>query len=444
MSLNLVLSAGLENLDPVDTLRPANVDNEEVMEAILEVTHELPHEELAVVEATADVEELAGAADAVAVIAGSMEALIESGAPNMQAVAIVTHLANEALSNVGYTKQITTAGLESMDNDQMIGLLQSGLEALNTAKGNIFERMMEGGANVMQKIKGTLDKYLTTGGALKAKVEKLEKQLDGKSGSATVSRKSKMLTVAGGKPSANLPADVKTFTELVSTLSTSFWKENLTGNSSDIVAGVEKLVKAKTLEEARKIVDTFKWKPSKVATINVSDDEKKLIRRSPATLGSFALVEVMWKTTGGDSAHEISADLIALGKNRLAFKRIGAESGKTQYTGTLTVPQVKQILSDVTKALDLLTVLQRNLTGYTPLTARIKRVLTEQSAVMKVGDGQSGKGEEKGMLYVKRNAGTALSSSQVSVASLGFSLPNAIHRVCVELLKVCDLAIKQM
>ncbi len=444
MSLNLVLSAGLENLDPIDTLRPADMENKEIVEAVVEATSELPHDEIAVVESTTELEDLAGAADAVAVITGSMEALIESGAPNMQAVAIITHLANEALGNFGHPTQIKTAGLESMDNDQMIGLLQTGLEALNTAKGNIFERMMEGGANVMQKLKGALDKYLTTGGALKAKAEKLEKNLEGKTGSATVSRKSKMLTVAGGKPSANLPADVKTFTELVTTLSTSFWKENLTGNSSDIVAGVEKLVKAKTLEEARKIVDTFKWKPSKVATINVSDDEKKLVRRSPATLGSFALVEVMWKTTGGNSAHEISADLIALGKNRLAFKRIGAESGKSQFTGTLTVPQIKQILSDVTKALDLLTVLQRNLTGYAPLSARIKRIMTEGSTVMKVGDWQSGKGEEKGMLYVKRNAGTALASSQVSVASLGFSLPNSIHRVCTELLKVCDLAIKQL
>ncbi len=444
MSLNLVLSSGLEDLESVDTLRPADMENETIVEAVLEATNDLPSDEISVVETTTELEELAGAADAVAVITGSMEALIESGAPTMQSVAIVTHLANEALGNFGHPTQIKTAGLESMDNDQMIGLLQSGLEALNTAKGNIFERMMEGGANVMQKIKGTLDKYLTTGGALKARVEKLEKQLEGKSGSATVSRKSKMLTVAGGKPSTNLPADVKTFTELVTTLSTSFWKENLTGNSSDIVAGVEKLVKAKTLEEARKIVDTFKWKPSKIATINVSDDEKKLIRRSPATLGSFALVEVMWKTTGGNSAHEISADLIALGKNRLGWKRIGSESGKSQFTGTLTVPQIKQILSDVSKSLDLLTVLQRNLTGYTPLTARIKRVLTEQSAVAKVGDYQTGKGEDKGMLYVKRNAGTALSSSQVSVASLGFSLPNSIHRVCVELLKVCDLAIKQM
>lgn len=422
--LDVMLGTGILELIP-EELPTISVDEGDIGEQIGILIAEKADAEAVAADAVAVVESDVKTLDTIEVIRGSMESLLTADNISPATVANLAMMANNAITQAGFDSELTQSGMEDFDNEALIGQLNAGIEALHKAEGNIFQRLgykIQAGSQALQ---AAMQKHLTLAGTLKKSVNGLIGDMTGAKGSAEVTRKSKFLSVAPGKVTTNLKGDYSKFVSLAEELGGRYLEQHGVQNGSKIGDAITKMSKAKTLKEARAIVDTIKYQPHASAKIVVKDNDKLTIKRSDVTLGGYALVEMVYKTTGGDSLHEIRSDVQAISKNRIELKQISGETSKTEFTATMTPAQGADLLKDALKLCDMLGNLNRRLSGLSRLSQFLKNHLAAPSVAVGVTADNTDFEAQKGMPVIIREMALALTTASSNVARLGGQIPTA-------------------
>lgn len=422
--LDMMLGTGLLSLVE-EELPVIAIDGDDVGEQIGILIADKSEADAALAETVSLVEADIKTLDTIEVIRGSMEELLTADNISPATVATLAKVANNVIEQAGFDSSLTHSGMEDFDNDALIGQLNAGIEALNKSEGNIFQRLGYKIQSGTQALQAAVQKHMTLAGTLKKTVNGLIGDMAGSKGSAEITRKSKLLSVGPGKVTTNLKGDYAKFVSLAEELGGRYLEQYGVHNGSKIGEAITKMSKAKTLAEARTIVNTIKYQPHAAAKIVVKDNDKLSVKRSDVTLGGYALVEMVYKTTGGDSLHEIRSDVQAISKNRLELKQIKSEVSKNEFKATMTPAQGADLLKDALKLCEMLGNLNRRLSGMTRLSQFLNNHLTAPSVAMKVTADNANFEAQKGMPLIIREMAMALTTSASNVARLGGQIPTA-------------------
>lgn len=444
---NLILDMGLEAFEdgasdvvalPYSEPVAADVANDLVVARDLAVeTADIAVAESEVMQQMTEIQTLANAENQMDNLGVALEHFIENGCTPAVAQMLSAQL-GEMLSNVGSSLTVVTnGGLESFDDaDAVKGYLTAGLEALNNEKGTIGTKIAGGLVNINQSLNGFVERIVTRAGRMRARAQSIIKQANAASGKRHVKVKSKFLAVKGDKATTNLAGDLAKFTSVVTGLGSDYLAKAGTYANGQVVTALNKVKTAVTLVEARKLVDTIVPPPYPGANINIKDTPELTLKRTEVTLGGYAVFDLRYKTTGGDSVGEICSSIKAVGKARISLKRPKEEKGdKVVFEADMTPADAIAICKEVIKCCDAALAIQRNAKWVNPFAAAVAgHVRGLRTAMESNSKAESGVGTVAYTL-------TKLPTTMVNgVMALVLEVPGAVGNVCDAVLDVAAQA----
>ncbi|QZA71083.1 internal head protein [Erwinia phage AH06] len=448
MSISAFLNLGAEAFEDAPVQEPApSVVVAPVSEEVIELIADRDDADLAVEMANdvADmsagarqVEEYAAAIERVENVQASMEHFIECGLSQKSAMMLHRQIST-VMASIGKDGSAIGGGLENFDNEEAsIALLSSGLEALNSEKASLGERIRAAMINGGDGINKFFSKFLTAAGRMKSRAEAISKAAKAKgTASAEVKLKSKYLTVKGGAASTNLAADIAAFHKFAEDGAARFFKDGGSFLSGAVLTAIKSMGAATTMEQASKIVNGLKYPGYPGATITVQDKPAFTIKRTEVVLGGYAVFDLQYKTTGGETQPELVHELKALGKNRVHVKQAPEEKGKSEFDMTVSAADAAAIADEVIKLAGIAQTLQRNIAWMDPFT----KSLINSSVAAEAANTRAAN-SEKGVAVVLDALARVPTGVFQSVQSLSWELSSAILKVGDAGLKVANKVAK--
>lgn len=446
---NVILGMGLEAFeDPADAI-PTPADQVydaplAVEEAnVLVVERNVAVEEREYAEAGAELSDalvanqsLIQTVENIDTLSASMEHFMEVGLSPEVSTMLYGQLAS-ALENLGGDITNINGGLESFeDSKQVLKFFGDGLEALNDAKGSIGTKIAAGIVAINQSMNRWVEGVAVKTGRLRKDAGEVIKAAQQGSGSRTVKVKSKFLAVNADKPTTNLVGDLGAFTKVITDLSSGYMGKVGSFANGQINGALSSLKNATTLIEAKKIVDGIVPPPYPGASVSIKDTPKMTLKRTNVTLGGYAVFELRYKTTGGDTAPEIASTAKAIGMHRVSIKRPKEEKGsKVAYEATHTPQDAIAIANAVIKCCDAALAVQRNIKW---TAGWLSGVSNHVKGLMQAV--QSNNSAEKGVGVVVYTVSKLPNQLVDSVGSLVREIPDAVGNVCDAALQVAKQA----
>lgn len=449
MSMNMFLGLGAEAFEDqpeVPVVETPPVVAAPVSEEVIALIAERDDSDAAVEVATAgaeiaasvrQIDQYADAIERIENVQASMEHFMENGI-TPKAAAMLHSQINGLYASMGKGAEGVGSGLESFDNeDTSMAILNAGMEALNSEKASLGERIRAAWIGSADSTNKFFTKWLTRAGALKRRAQNIVKAAQGKSGSAEVTLKSRYLTVKGGQASTNLLADITAFQKFAEDGAARYFKDGGAWLNGELITAVKKMAAVSTVEEAGKIVDSLKYPGYPGATIAVQDKPAFTIKRTEVVLGGYAVFDLQYKTTGGSTQPEIIHELKALGKNRVHVKQAPDEKGKSEFSMSVSAADAIAIANAVIKLADIGAHLEKNIKWMDPFTKSILNGANASRAAMTRNDNA-----EKGVAVILDYLARAPTGVFQSVQSLTWELSQAIFNVADAALKVANKVAK--
>ena len=462
---NIILGMGLNAFEgedvgpsePVDQVYTAPV--EAVDANLLVVERNVAVEEAAVavaeaelVDALVDNQTMLRVADTIDNVSASMEAYVEKGVISAEVATLLYGQLGSALESIGADMDVVMAklaakgiegvtingGLESFgDAEHNLAFFDAGLEALNDAKGTIGTKIAGALVGINQSMQRWIEGVSTKAGRLRKDAGEVIKDAQSATGSRTVKSRNKFLAVKADKPSANLVTDLANFTKVVTDLSSGYMAKVGSFANGQVNSALSQMKNVTKLTEAKVIVDKLNPPPYPGANVNIKDTPKLTLKRTDVTLGGYAVFELRYKTTGGDSANEIASQVKAIGMHRVSLKRPKEEKGgKVLYEVNHTPADAVAIANAVIKCCDAALAVQRNVKWTVPFfTAVGNHIKALETATL-----QSNSSAEKGVNTVVYTLCKLPSQMVDGVGDLVRDLPSAVTNVCEAALDVAKQA----
>lgn len=449
MSMNMFLGLGAEAFEdqpevPVVETPPvvAAPVSEEVIELIAERDDAV--EAVAVSSAAAEVaanvnqiDQFSNAIERIENVQASMEHFIENGI-TPKAAAMLHSQITGLYASMGKGAQGVGSGLENFDNeDASIAILNAGIEALNSEKASLGERIWGALIESDKSITRFLSKFVTRAGRLKARAEKIGAAARQKTGSAEVTMTNKYLVVKGGQGSNNLKGDLDSFHKFAEAGSARYFKDAGGFANGAVINMIKELSSASTMDQAAKAVNKLAYPGYPGATVTVQDKDAFTIKRTDVVLGGYAIFDLQYKTTGGNSKAELIHKLKALGKNRVHVKKAPEEGRKGEFKATVTAADAAAICDQVVKLANIAGVLQKNMTWLDPFTKKIQNDYRASKARI-----NSNNEAEAGVATILDYAARTPTGVLQSVQSLTWELSTAIFNVADAALSVANKVAK--
>lgn len=442
---NLLLDVGLNAFDDIENnpdapyVAPveAVVANDLVVAAnIAREEQEIAAAEAEVISEVAELNTLQVVSENLDTVSASLEHFIEHGCSPATAGLLVSQL-HSSLGSIGCTMPATTAGLENFDDEDAVKLyLSGGLEALNDAKGTIGTRIAGLIVGLNSSIARAIDGIVLRAGRLRKQAQGILADASKASGSRQVKVKNKFLAVKQDKATTNLVGDLANFTKAITGLSSDYMSKMGSFSNGQVNTAVAKLKGVTTLVDAKKIVDGITPPPYPGASVSVKDTPEMTLKRTEVTLGGYAVFDLRYKTTGGDSAPEIASSIKALGKARVTLQRPKEEKGsKVVYEATLTPQDAVKIANEVIKCCDAVLAVQRNFKWTISFLSGAAKHVQALNESMKTGAGA-----EPGVALVVYTMCKLPGQLVKGVQELGITLPSAVSNVCGAALDVAKQA----
>lgn len=449
MAMNLFLGLGAEAFEdqpvvPVEET-PSVVAapvSEEVIELIAErddavVSVEVATAAAEIADTVRQVDQYSDAIERIENVQASMEHFIENGI-TAKAASMLQSQINGLYSSLGKGPGGVGSGLESFDNeDATVAILSAGLLALNSEKASLGERIWSALIESDKSITAFLSKFVTRAGRLKARAEKIAAAARQKTGSAEVTMTNKYLVVKGGNGSSNLKSDLDAFQKFAEGGAARFFKDAGGFANGAVINMIKELSSANTMDQAAKAVNKLNYPGYPGATITVQDKDAFVIKRTDVVLGGYAIFDLQYKTTAGNSKAELVHRLKALGKNRVHVKKAPEEGRKGEFKATITPADAAAICDQVVKLAAIAGVLQKNITWLDPFTKKIQNDYRAAKARI-VSNNEAEAGVATVLDYAARTPTGVLQSVQ----SLTWELSTAIFNVADAALSVANKVAK--
>jgi hypothetical protein len=383
------------------------------------------------------IDQYADAIERVENVQASMEYFIENGI-SAKASAMLHSQIGTLYQTLGKDAGGVGSGLENFDNeDASIAILSAGLLALNSEKASLGERIWSALIESDKSITRFLSKFVTRAGRLKARAEKIGAAARQKTGSAEVTMNNKYLVVKGGAGSSNLKADLDAFHKFAEAGSARYFKDAGAFANGASLNLIKEIAAASTMDQTAKAVNKVAYPGYPGATITVQDKDAFVIKRTDVVLGGYAIFDLQYKTTGGNSKAELVHKLKALGKNRVHVKKAPEEGRNGEFKATITAADAAEICDQVVKLASIAGVLQKNITWLDPFTKKIQNDYRAAKARI-----SSNNEAEPGVATVLDYAARTPTSILQSVQSLTWELSTAIFNVADASLKVANKVAK--
>ncbi|QXO10172.1 hypothetical protein pEaSNUABM37_00211 [Erwinia phage pEa_SNUABM_37] len=449
---NLILGMGLDAFEdqsedalpiPADQVYVEAVPVEEANVLVVERNVALEDREYveagaALTEALAENQNLMQTVDTLDTISASMESYMAAGTISPEVAKLLHMQLSEALESIGGDASAIGGGLESFDdNEATLAFFGAGLEALNNAKGTIGSKIAGGLVGMNQSIQRWVEGVATKAGRIRKSAGEIIKEAQTASGSRTVKSKNKFLAVKQDKASANIVSDLSQFSKMITDLSSGYMGKVGSFANGQINSALSQMKTVNKLVEAKAIVDKLAPPPYPGATINIKDTPKLTLKRTEVTLGGFAVFELRYKASQGDTANEVTSQVKVIGMHRVSLKRPKEEKGgKVVYEATHTPADAVKIANEVIKCCDAALAVQRNVKWTVPFfTAVNQHVKALEASVLTTNTSA-----EKGVNTVVYTLCKLPSQLIDSVGSLVREIPTAVTSVCEAALDVARQA----
>ena len=450
---NYILGLGLEGLEddksadlvvPVDQVYVEPVAVEEAN--VLVVERNVALEDVAVAEVEKEIlEESARVAifgqeqARVEVLAASMEHFIEAGFTPATAAMLKDQLADVMLTH-GKSVSGVGNGLESFDDaDEVKAFFTAGLEALNDTKTSLGLRIFSALGQIGKNIGKYVERVVIKAGRMRASAESVIKDASGRNGSTQVTVKNKFLVTKSGQASSNLVSDLDNFEKAIAVLTGKFM-DNMAGYGNGKVVGALSRMKAvTTVADAKKLIDGIVPPDFPGATVSVKDTPEVTIKRTDVMLGGYAVFDLTYKTTGGDSWQEVCNQIKAIGKSRVTLKRPddGKLAGAVEFSANLTPQDAVKIAKSVIKVCDAAIMIRKNTAWGVNFLNVIERHVKANHAAS-----QSNMQSEKGVETIVYQLAKLPADMMDGVNQLVLAVPSAVNSVCDAALSVAKKAAK--
>lgn len=446
---NLILNMGMEAFEepslpaPVDAVYDAPVDVDVANAMVVDRNVAVEDAQIAQAELgmQAQATELATydqQLDTIQNLQASMEAFMTVGIT--PAVAELLHgQITASLEALGIDATQVGGGLESFDNDEAsLAYLNAGLEALNDAKGTIGTKVAGAIVGINTMMTRFIDGIVLKAGRLKKRAEGIITDAQKATGTRQVKVKSKYLAVKGDKVTTNLVGDLGGFTKMVTDLSGDYMQKVGSFANGPVNSAMSSLKSAATLADAKKIIDKLVPPPYPGSNISVQDTPALTLKRTEVSLGGYAVFDLRYKTTGGDSVGEIASTIKALGKARVALRRPKEEkSDKVVFEATLTPQDAVKIANEVIKACNATLAIQRNVKMTMGFFGKLANHTIGLNEAMKTSSGA-----DKGVATLVYTLSKLPTSMIDGVRELVRGIPNAVGEVGGAALDVAAQAAK--
>lgn len=443
MSLNqLILGMGLNAFEgepdtdipvPVDQVYIEPVAAEEAN--LIVVERNIAREDREYAEAGAELTEvlaenqsLMQVADTIDTISASMESYVAAGTISPEVAALLHGQLSAALESLGMDSSSLNGGLESFDdNEATLAFFGAGLEALNDAKGTIGSKIAGSLVGINQSMQRWIEGVSTKAGRLRKRAGEVIKDAQTATGSRTVKSKNKFLAVKQDKASTNIVSDLAQFSKFITDLSSGYMGKVGSFANGQVNSALASMKTVNKLVEAKAIVDKLAPPPYPGANINIKDTPKLTLKRTDVTLGGFAVFELRYKASQGDTVNEVTSQVKAIGMHRVSLKRPKEEKGgKVVYEATHTPADAIKIANEVIKCCDAALSVQRNIKWTVPFfTAVGNHVKALEASVLTTNTSA-----EKGVNTVVYTLCKLPSQLVDSVGSLVREIPSAVTSVC--------------
>lgn len=434
----------LEDLEPeiimpsyVEPVDPTVANDLVIARDVAVETADIAIAENEIIQHLTEVQTMENTVEAMDGLSASLEHFIENGCTPAVAQMLTTQLTSLLADNGVSLSAVTNGGLESFEDDEAVkAYLGQGLEALNSEKASIGTKIAGAIVGMNQSINGFLERVIARTGRLRARANTIIKQANTASGSRHVKVKSKFLAVKGDKVTTNLASDMTNFTKAVTGISNDYMSKVGSFANGPVASAMSKLKNTATLVEAKKIIDGITPPPYPGANIAIKDTPELTLKRTDVMLGGYAVFELRYKTTGGDTVGAVTNAVKAIGKARISIKRPKEEkSDKVVFEAEMTPANAIALANEVIKCCDAALAVRRNVkwtAGF--LTTMANHTKGLQAVVESNNNAEAGVGT---VVYTLTKLPSALVKS---VGDLVMELPSAVGSVCDAVLDVAAQA----
>jgi len=448
---NYILGIGLEAFEdqtdaipvPVDQVYVEPVPVEEANVLVVERNVALEdaavlEAESAVIDESARMTALSQEQERVDTLAASLEHFIEAGLTPATAALLKGQLSDVLLTH-GQSVSTIGGGLEGFDNEEEVkAFFTAGLEALNSTKTSLGLRIFSALQQVSKSISKYTERVVLKAGRMRASAEGVIKAAAGKSGSTQVTFSNKFLVTKSGQPSTNLVSDLEGFEKVISSLTGNFM-DNLGGyGNGKVVTALSRMKAVTTVADAKKLVDALEPPAFPGATVSVKDTPEVTVKRTEVMLGGYAVFDLQYKTTGGDSWQEVCNHIKAIGKARATIKRPddGKLSGKVEFSANLTPQDAVKIAQSIIKVCDAAIIIRKNTRWGTNFLKSVDRHVKAS-----IQSDQANKQSEKGVETIVYQLAKLPGDMMDGVNQLVLAVPAAVNNVCGAALTVAKKAV---
>ncbi|QKE54512.1 hypothetical protein ACSA002_1980 [Salmonella phage vB_SalM_SA002] len=373
-------------------------------------------------------------------ISASMESYVESGTISRDVAVLLQGQLAAALEAIGADLTDINAGMESLDdNEAVVAYFATGLEALNDAKGTIGSKIagaiVQMNLNIMRRLETSTSRFAR----LRTEANAIITEAKGASGSRSVSVSNKFLATKKNAASTNLPGDLSQFTGFVNDLVSGYLSKAATYANGPVVGALAKLKTVKTLSEAKAVADTLQPPPYPGASVAIKETPKLSLKRTDVTLGGYAVFDLRYKASPGETAPEITSQIKTITMNRLSLKRAKDEKGgKVVFEATLTPADAVKIANEVVKCCAAAENITRNMQWGKGLGDKVRAHVQALNTAIANTDNDA----EKGVGAVIYTVCKLPEKYVNAMANLVFEVPDAVNNVCTAALKVAAAAAK--
>lgn len=372
-------------------------------------------------------------------LSASMEHFIEAGFTAGTAAMLKDQLADVMLTH-GKSISSVGNGLESFDDkDEVVAFFTAGLEALNDTKTSLGLRIFSALGQVGKSIQKYAERVVIKAGRMRTSAEGVIKTAAGRSGSTQVTVNNKFLVTKSGQPSTNLVSDLENFEKAISMLTGKFM-DNMAGyGNGKLVNALSRMKAVTTVADAKKLVDAIIPPDFPGANVSVKDTPEVTIKRTDVMLGGYAVFDLSYKTTGGDSWQEVCNQIKAIGKSRVTIKRPddGKLSGKVEYSASLSPQDAVKIAQSIIKVCDAAIMIRKNTGWGINFLNVVERHIKANHAAS-----QSNMQSEKGVETIVYQLAKLPGDMMDGVNQLVLAVPAAVNSVCGAALSVAKKAAK--
>ena len=388
----------------------------------------------------ADTQTLIATEETLERISASMESYVAAGKISPEVAQLLHGELSHALESIGGDISAINGGLESFDDaEATLAFFGAGLEALNNTKGTIGSKI----ANAIINANLSVMRHLETTGSrfsrLRNDANAIITEAKSATGSRTVKVSNKFLATKKNAASTNLAGDLSQFTGFVNDLVSGYINKAAAFANNQVAGAMSKMKTVTTLAEAKSVVDGLQPPPYPGATVVVKETPKFALKRTEVTLGGYAVFDLRYKASQGDTVNEITSQVKTITMNRLNLKRAKDEKGgKVVFEAELTPADAAKIAGEVVKCCDAANNIIRNMRWSTGFGDKVRAHVKALEMSINGTDNNAEKGVGAVIYTICK-----LPEQYINAMShLVLEVPDAVNNVCTAALKVASQAAK--